>query len=78
LIWAGGPFSILERGRDFILFIIIQTSSGAQPISCLWVLGALSPLVKNLEHEAHCCAPFSAEMKNVQGFVSTPPYAFLA
>jgi hypothetical protein len=43
-----------------------------------WVLGALSPVVKQPGHEADHSRPTSADIKKMWIYTSTPPYAFMA
>jgi hypothetical protein len=51
-------FSALER--DFSLLQRLQTSSEAQPVSCLMLTWAVSPLVKRAGREADYPSPSSA------------------
>jgi len=52
----------------------IQTTLRLTQIPINWVLGALSPEVKQLVHEADYSLPPSAEVKNAHSCISTIPY----
>jgi hypothetical protein len=54
----------------------VSSTSSRPPI--LWVRGALSPVVKQLGHEADHSSPAAAEVKKIRIYTSTPPYTFMA
>jgi hypothetical protein len=72
--WSSSP----GRGKIFLL------SMSSRPVLRLtqppvqWVLGVLSPGVKQPGHEADLSPSTSAEIKNAWIYTSTPLYVFLA
>jgi hypothetical protein len=53
------------------------STSSKQP-NIQWVSGALSPEIKRPEREADHSSPTNADVKKTWGYVSTPPYTFMA
>jgi hypothetical protein len=72
--------SIPGRSRDFSLRQRVQIGSGAHPVSCKMSTGkgAVSSEVKQPGREADHSPSFSAEVKNVWSYTSTPPYVSMA
>jgi hypothetical protein len=54
----------LGRARHFSLFLRVQTGLAAQSAFMQWAPGALSPEVKQLEHEADHSLPSNNKVKN--------------
>jgi hypothetical protein len=63
-----------RRGLGIFLFTTAsRTALGPTQPPIQWVLGALSLGVKRSGREADHSPPFSAEVKNVWSYTSTPP-----
>jgi hypothetical protein len=62
-----------EGTRDFSLLKSIQTCSGALQSLIQWVLGALSPRIKQVVCEADRSHPSSAKVKNGGAISPLPP-----
>jgi hypothetical protein len=65
-------------GKNFHPSMSSTPALGPTPPPIQWVLGALSPVVKWLGHEAHYSHPTSAKVKKTWVSTSTPPYVFMA
>jgi hypothetical protein len=63
-IWAKWWVQFIEGVKDFSLLHRVQTSSEVHQPSTLWVLGALSPKVKQQGHYIDHSPPSSAKVKN--------------
>jgi hypothetical protein len=68
---------IFVRGRDFLFatMYIPALMSFFPPMKCM--LEALSPGIKQLDHETDHSPPSSAKFKTVWSFTSSPPYIFM-
>jgi len=78
-LWAGQPgFNSQEgQGRDFFTTTSRMDLGPIQsPIQ--WVLGVLSPGVKQPGHKDDCSPPSSTKVKNMWSYTSTPQYVFMA
>lgn len=69
-----GQDSILGRAIDFSLFHSVETGCGT-PIE--WVLGALSPVVREPDREANH-STYSADVKNSGAVSPFPQHVFMA
>jgi hypothetical protein len=68
-----------QQGKEFsFLVIVVQTALESTQPPIQWVLGALSPRVKQQGREADHSPLASAEVKKMWIYTSTPPYAFMA
>jgi hypothetical protein len=65
-------------GQEFSLLHVVQTDTGAHPVSCRMGNGALSPGVKRQGSEFDQSSPTGAEVKKMWIYTSTVPYAFMA
>jgi hypothetical protein len=64
-------------GQEFSLLHVVQTGSGAHPISYTMGTMALSPGVKRPGREADRSPPTSADVMKTWIYTSTPLYAFM-
>jgi hypothetical protein len=62
---------------EYSLLHIIQTSSGAHPVSYSMGTGGFFPRGKAAGHEAHHSPPTSAEIKKMWNYTFIPPYTFM-
>jgi hypothetical protein len=70
---------IPSKSRDFLIFVIASRPvQGPTHPPIQHVVGALSPGVKQLGHEADHSPPYSAKFKNVWSYTSTPTYISMA
>jgi len=65
------------RAGTFAPCHCIQTGFGTHPASCAMGAGDLCPGVKWPQCEADHSRPFSAEVKIVRSYTSTPQYVFM-
>jgi hypothetical protein len=65
-------------GQEFSPLQVVQTGSGAHPVSYPMGTGVLFPGVKLQGSEADHSPPTSAEVKKKWIYTSTPPYTFIA
>jgi hypothetical protein len=65
-------------GQEFSLLHVVQTTSGAHPVSYPIGKGGSSPGVKQPGREADHSPPTSAEVKKTWIYTSAPPYTFMA
>jgi hypothetical protein len=72
-----GRSSSLGGGKDFHFSMSRPALGLAQP-PIQWVPGTLSPGVKRQGREADHSPPFSAEVKKMWIYTSTPLYVFMA
>jgi hypothetical protein len=72
--WSWSP----GGGKNVIFFTSSRPALGSTQPPIQWVLGALSPGVKQPGHEVDRSPPTSAEVKKMWLYISTPPYAFMA
>jgi hypothetical protein len=75
--WTAG-LRFPAGARDFSLLHSVHTLLGPTQPPIQWVLGALSPGVKQLGHEAGCSPPSGAEVKNGGAVPQHPSYVFMA
>jgi hypothetical protein len=68
----------LEEKGGFLFLIEWRPALAPTQSPIQWVLGAVSPGVKQWGHEAHHSPPSSAEIKNGGVCTSIPPYASMA
>jgi hypothetical protein len=62
----------------FLFATVSRLALGHTQPSIQWILGTLTPRVKQLGHKADYSPPSSAEVKNAWSYASTPPYIFMA
>jgi hypothetical protein len=80
-LWAGQPrgWSLSpSRANNFLFSILSRPALGPIHPPIQWVLGAVSPGVKQPRHEADHSPKASAEVKKMWVYRSNPLYAFMA
>jgi hypothetical protein len=65
-------------GQEFSLVHVVQTGSGAHPVSYPMSPGGSFPEEKRQGREADHSPPTSVEVKKMWIYMFTPPYAFMA
>jgi hypothetical protein len=73
--WSG--VRVPAGAGNFSLHHCVQTCSGAHPASYPMGTRGSFPVVKRPGREADYLPPYSAEVKKLWSYTSTPPYAFM-